>query len=146
MTVTWIIAVLVFSSDYLIKTYLRLNFSFQSLPVIKNIFHITVVFNEGAAFGILRGKTLLLIFISIIFILIFCHILKTEKNKNLLFFIASGMILGGALSNLYDRIVFGFVIDYLDVRIWPVFNLSDTCISVGVGLLILQSCLKHKRI
>ena len=145
MKVTWIVATLIFLSDYLIKDYLRLNFSFQSIPVIKNIFHITIVFNEGAAFGILQGKTFLLIIVGIVFISIFYWILKSEKNKNLLFFIAAGMIFGGAVSNLYDRIVLGFVVDYLDFRIWPVFNLSDTCISVGAGLLILQSFLKNKK-
>ncbi|MCK4917291.1 MAG: signal peptidase II [Candidatus Omnitrophica bacterium] len=145
MKVTWLITILVFLLDYLIKNYLRLNFSFQSLPIIKNIFHITIVFNEGAAFGMLRGKTHLLIVIGIIFLSIFYLILKSEKNKSLLFFAASGMIFGGAISNLYDRIVLGFVVDYLDFRIWPVFNLSDTCISVGAGLLILQSIHKHKK-
>ncbi|MCK5494388.1 MAG: signal peptidase II [Candidatus Omnitrophica bacterium] len=145
MKVTWLITTLVFLLDYVIKNYLRLNFSFQSLPVIKNIFHITIVFNEGAAFGMLQGKTPLLIVIGIIFLSIFYLILKSEKNKSLLFFVASGMIFGGAISNLYDRIVLGFVVDYLDFRIWPVFNLSDTCISVGAGLLILQSFHKHKK-
>ena len=146
MKVTWLIATLIFLLDYLIKNYLRLNFSFQSFPVIKNIFHITIVFNDGAAFGMLRGKTPFLIIVGIIFLSIFCLILKSEKNKNLLFFVASGMIFGGAMSNLYDRVILGFVVDYLDFRIWPVFNLSDTCISVGAGLLILQSFHKHKEI
>jgi signal peptidase II len=137
--IVWIIAAAVFSLDFFIKRYLAINFSFQSIPVIKNIFHITVVFNAGAAFGILKGKTSFLIYASLIFILIFLFFMRSENKKNLFFAVGCGLILGGAFSNLYDRIFIGFVIDYIDLRIWPVFNLSDTCICVGVGLLILDS-------
>ena len=58
--------------------------------------------------------------------------------------ISYGLILGGAFSNLFDRIWYGYVIDYLDLRVWPVFNLSDTAITVGVGLFLLNS-LKIRR-
>ena len=141
MRLTWILATAVFLSDFLIKTYLRINFAYQSIPVIKNIFHITVVFNEGAAFGILRGRTNFLIYLGVIFILFFFFLMKKEKEKSRLFLVVCGMILGGALSNLCDRIFFGYVIDYIDLRVWPVFNLSDSCISVGVAVLIWQSFL-----
>ncbi len=138
------IAVAVFVADFLIKTRLLQNFSQGSLPVIKNIFHITLVTNKGAAFGILQGKTELLISIGIVFIIIFFLIAKKDIKKSLTLAIAFGLILGGAASNLYDRIFLGFVVDYLDFRIWPVFNLSDTSICIGVGLIILSSFRKSK--
>jgi len=52
---------------------------------------------------------------------------------------AYGLILGGALSNFLDRILYGYVIDYIDIRIWPIFNFSDLCISTGVALIIFSS-------
>lgn len=134
-----IVTALVFSVEFLIKTYLRNNFAFQSIPLIKNVFHITVIFNQGAAFGILKGKTQFLIYIGIIFILFLFGCLRKEKNQNLSLFISYGLILGGALSNLIDRIFLGHVVDYIDLRIWPVFNIADSCINIGVFLILINS-------
>ena len=135
----WGIAALVFLFDFLIKGYLRSNLAFESIPVIKNIFHITVVFNTGAAFGVLQGKTNFIIYITLIFILWLFIFLRKEKQVAPRFAICYGLIFGGALSNLYDRIFLGYVVDYIDLRIWPVFNLSDSCITIGIGLLLFYS-------
>lgn len=135
----WIISLIIFLADLFIKKYLASHFACQTIPIIKNIFHITVVFNTGAAFGIMQGNTSFLIYVSIIFILFFLIFMRTEKEKSQLFLAACGMIIGGASSNLYDRLVLGFVVDYLDLRVWPVFNLSDSCITVGAALLFLNS-------
>ncbi|MBD3263985.1 MAG: signal peptidase II [Candidatus Omnitrophica bacterium] len=129
------IASLVFLLDHVIKNYLRTHLSFESIPVIKNIFHITVVFNTGAAFGLFQGKTDFLIITGSVFVVIFFFLVRRERKKSLLFWISCGLIAGGALSNMADRIFLGFVVDYLDFRIWPVFNLSDTAITTGVLLL-----------
>jgi signal peptidase II len=145
--VYWIIGVIaaaIFSADLFIKTFLRQHHAYQSMPVIPGILHLTIVFNKGAAFGILNGQTLFLTCISVIFIIMFTFFIRQENKKNLVFFIACGLIVGGAASNFYDRLVLGYVVDYIDVRIWPVFNLSDTCISVGAGLLFLDSLKKNK--
>jgi len=136
MRLSFVIAALVFLLEFFVKTYLRANLAFQSIPVIKNIFHITVIFNKGAAFGILRGKTNFLVYATVVFILIFILVMKKESKKTAFFYIACGFILGGAISNLYDRIFLGYVVDYLDFRIWPVFNLSDSCITTGAFLLL----------
>jgi signal peptidase II len=133
----------IFLIELLIKNYLRTYHAFESIPIIKNIFHITVVFNTGAAFGILKGKTSFLIYLGLVFMLVFFTALKKEKDKNLIVFISYGLILGGTISNLFDRIFFGYVVDYIDLRIWPVFNLADSAITVGVILLILNY-LKNK--
>lgn len=136
--ITEIVAGVIFFLDLFIKNHLSQNLSFRSIPVIKNIFHITVVLNNGAAFGILKGNYVFLICSSIIFIIVFLVFMIKEKNRGSTFLISCGMILGGALSNFYDRIARGFVVDYIDLRVWPVFNLSDSCISIGVILLCLQ--------
>ena len=133
-----VLALSVFLLDFFIKGYLKDNLAFHSIPLIKNFLHITVVFNTGAAFGILQGYTTLLMYIGIIFILTLFIMIGKDKKRGTLDNVSFGLILGGALSNLYDRIVFGFVVDYIDIRIWPVFNISDMCISIGVIILIIK--------
>ena len=145
MWLSWAIAAAVFVAELAIKTYLRLNFPYASIPLIKNVLHITVVFNTGAAFGILTGKTNLLIYIGIVFILVFFIIISKEKREDRLFLIACGLILGGAISNMVDRIFLGYVVDYIDIRIWPVFNLADSCITTGACLLFLDSFKRRNR-
>ena len=141
----WVVCIItasVFTADFFIKSYIRTQVN-SSIPVIKNIFHITPVLNRGAAFGILQGQTALLAYFGIIFILFFLISIIKGRKKDILFLVSSGLILGGALSNLYDRIILGYVVDYLDIRIWPVFNLSDSCISIGVFLLFIHSFKKN---
>jgi signal peptidase II len=58
--------------------------------------------------------------------------------------VSCGLILGGAISNLCDRITLGYVVDYFDFRVWPVFNISDSCITTGTGLLLIDSFKKTK--
>lgn len=141
-----IVASLIFTADFFIKRYFLFNHSFESIPVIKNILYLTVVFNKGAAFGILRGQTPLLIYTGIIFLLVFLFTVANEQRKNILFLLSCGLIIGGALSNLADRVFLGFVVDYIDVRVWPVFNLSDSAISVGAFFLLLNEFKKPKKI
>ena len=132
-------AAAVFAGDFFLKKYFRLNHPFESLPVITNIFHFSVVFNKGAAFGIFQGQTPFLIGMSVILVILFFTCFHREEDRSIFNAIAYGLVLGGALSNLFDRVTLGYVVDYLDFRVWPVFNLSDTCICTGVGLLIIKS-------
>ena len=117
----------------IIKNSLKIN---ESIPIIKNIFHITYVTNTGSVFGILKGWQLPLIFFSIIVIgFIFYYLDKIkEKERALQAFI--GFILGATIGNLIDRLLFGHVIDFLDFRIWPVFNIADSFLTVSVIFLI----------
>jgi len=137
--VAGITSLIIFFSDFFIKNYLKNNFAYQSIPVIKNILNITVVFNKGAAFGVLKGYSNILVYAGIVFIIMLIVTIKKNARKSMLSMVILGLIMGGAFSNMFDRVVYGFVVDYLDFRIWPVFNLSDTCISIGVGILLLQS-------
>lgn len=113
----------------------------QSIPVIKNVFHITCTLNTGAAFGILKGRSYFFILIAaaaIILILINLRRAKMPPVK-----IALALILSGAASNLIDRLRLNAVIDFLDFRIWPVFNVADSAITVG-AVLLAYSILIHK--
>lgn len=116
----------------------------QSLPVIKGIFHLTLVYNRGAAFGILKNQTPFLIFTSLLAIVLIYIYLKDKRKQYPPFFkFALILILAGALGNLADRLLFGYVIDFLDFRIWPVFNLADSSITIG-ALLLGYAIFKHK--
>lgn len=123
--------------DQITKLIVNNSLSYgQSIPVINNIFHLTYVRNRGAGFGILQGQRELFILITILIItVLFIYRHRTERNRYL--DIAMGLIIGGALGNFIDRIRLHYVIDYLDFRIWPVFNIADSAVVVGVGILIL---------
>ena len=110
-----------------------------SIPVVAGIFNVTLVHNTGAGFGVLKGFSLVFIVVSLLAIIFFIYALK-KHNKLLNNFQRLGVsfILGGTLGNLIDRLRLGYVIDFLDFIVWPVFNVADTFISVGAGLIIIN--------
>lgn len=117
----------------------------ETIPVIKNIFHITLILNTGCAFGLLKNQpTLFFAAISSIAIFfLFYHLMRRRQNL-LISNLPLALIIAGALSNLIDRLRFGYVVDFLDFRIWPVFNLGDTAITIGAALLILRLLIRRK--
>jgi len=115
----------------------------DSIIVIKDFFYITYVRNTGAAWSIFADKTWMLVIISLIIIsFIILYVLK-NKPKNKLEKIGYSMILGGAIGNFIDRIIYGYVIDFFDFYIfgysYPIFNLADTFIVIGVLLLVIYT-------
>ena len=133
--------------DRFLKVWLVSRFDEgEGFAVLPGFFHITRVDNRGAAFGILKnyGSTLLWVsaLCAVVLTLYFLRdIFLSVKNRHEwllthrpLVKSAWSLVLAGALGNLYDRARYGVVIDYLDFRIWPVFNLSDASICVGVFL------------
>ena len=132
----FIITILVIVLDQITKNIVSLNMKVsQSIPLIKNVLHLTYIQNTGAAFGILQNTNTLLIFISLFVIggILFYHdkIPKDKLNQ-----VCFALILGGAIGNLIDRIKLGFVIDFIDFRIWPSFNLADSALTIGVIWLV----------
>ncbi len=121
------------SSKFFVSGKLKLN---ESIPVIKGVFHISLIHNYGAAFGILKNNLPLFIFSAVFAVILISRTLKKNKHQKLsLNNISLSLILAGALGNLVDRLRFGYVIDFLDFRIWPVFNLADSAITIGAVLL-----------
>jgi signal peptidase II len=114
----------------------------QNFDVIDGIFRITLVKNSGAAFGMFQGGRIFLVISSIIasLFLIFIADRMPEEEKRKRFYL--GMILGGALGNLVDRIYPGQVIDFIDMGFgtyrWPVYNLADAAVTIGGILLIIS--------
>ena len=105
-----------------------------SHPVVAHVFHLTLVENQGIAFGLFPGadKSLLVIITLSIAILIAVGLRSAKLPWKT--HVGIGLILGGALGNWIDRIRVGAVIDFLDFRVWPVFNLADSAITIGVCL------------
>ncbi|MBL7151520.1 MAG: signal peptidase II [Candidatus Omnitrophica bacterium] len=133
----FIIVLIILSLDQLTKHVLNINFApGESLPVIKNIFYLTLVHNRGGAFGILKNQTHLFILTSVFAIVLICYSLKEHGRQKISVYVLSlAFILAGAIGNLIDRVFFGYVIDFLDFRIWPVFNLADSAITIGAVML-----------
>ena len=132
-------ALIVIFLDQLTKFLIRKNFQLnESLPIIKNVFHFTYITNTGSAFGLFKGINPFFILFSIaVIMVIFYYIQKIKGNERLLQF-AVGLLLGGTIGNLIDRLVYGHVIDFIDFRIWPVFNIADSAVTVSVILLIVS--------
>lgn len=111
------------------------------ITIIKNFFSITNVYNTGAAFSILEGRT---IFLSILSIIILIMLIKMSKDfiMNRRNIWAFGLLMGGIFGNFSDRLFLGMVRDFLNLKLFgydfPVFNIADTCIVIGVFLLIIS--------
>ena len=127
--------------DIVTKMLIDYNFSLMSRKdIIPNFFAITKVYNYGASWNILTGHVIILIAISIL-ILFLLYLYHKKFLLNIRNIIAFSLLFGGILGNLLDRILYGYVIDFLDFNIfgydYPVFNLADTFIVVGIILLII---------
>lgn len=135
-----LISIIVFILDqiskYFIQNLIPLN---ESIKVIKNFFYLTYVHNEGAAWSLFFKQRLFLIIISIFALYVIIKYLKnfTNNKRNT---IAFGLLIGGILGNFFDRVIFGYVKDFLDFRLfkynYPIFNISDIAIFCGVVLII----------
>ena len=127
----------------LVSNYLILG---QTIKIINNFFYLTYVQNKGAAFSILIGYRYILIIITFIFLYYLYKCIKKQKSLNKLEIISYGLLLGGIIGNLIDRIIYGYVIDYFDFMIFnynfPIFNWADSFIVIGCIILVINSYLK----
>ncbi len=137
-----IIAFIVTFVDQLIKFALgSLLEAGSSISVISGFFALTMLNNTGAAFSILSSSTLFLIFISIFVLILIYFFLIKGKELNRFEKITYGVLIGGILGNLIDRIFRGHVVDYLDFNLFgysfPVFNFADMCIVISIFLIVI---------
>ena len=132
-----IVALLVVVFDQLTKYYVVENFYLgESVPVIENIFHWTYILNPGAAFGMLEGSRWFFVLIAV-GVLGGIWYMKNEINEGgWMMQYGAALFGGGAIGNLIDRARSGLVIDFFDFRIWPVFNVADIAICVGVAMIL----------
>lgn len=134
-------AAILIGIDQLIKvwavSYLSKVGSMQAIPYILNL---TYVENYGAAYGIMSGKTGILIILTSAVIIGMLGLLLSRKVENKLAVGSVALIIAGGVGNLIDRVTRGFVVDYLDINQWfsfPVFNFADCCVVIGTGLLVI---------
>ena len=120
----------------------------SSISVIGDFFSITMLQNTGAAFSILSSSTLFLILISIVALNLIYFFLIKGRELNRFDIIVYGVLIGGIIGNLIDRVVHGSVIDYLDFNLFgynfPVFNFADICIVISIILIIISICKGEK--
>lgn len=120
-------------SKYIVVENMALG---ESIPIIEEVFHLTYILNPGAAFGMFAHNRLFFIAIAVIVIGIIIWARREILASPWEVKAGCGLFLGGAIGNLIDRVRQGLVIDFFDFRIWPVFNIADIAICIGVGLII----------
>lgn len=117
-----------------VTSFMVLN---ETIPVIGNVFHLTYIQNRGAAFSLMEGFRLVLILLPTILILAaMVYMFKNRKSAHPLLLTSLAFIAGGGLGNVIDRLLYGYVVDYLDFRVFPIFNAADIFVCVGCGLLV----------
>ena len=141
----------VIALDYATKLAVLRGFAPGESVAIAPFFNMVLVFNTGAAFSFLAGaqgwQTLFFAAIAIIASVVIVFLINRNRSKNLL---CGGLalILGGALGNLHDRLVYGKVVDFLDFHAagwhWPAFNVADSAITVGAVILIVESFVRRE--
>ena len=135
-----ILAVLLVVADQAVKFAVRSNIDLgQSIPFIPHVLDLTYVQNTGAAFSILQQHTWLLTLTSAVVVLIMCLLIVKGFFKNALGRWAAALVLAGGMGNLIDRVVFGAVTDMFRTTFmdFPIFNVADCCVTIGVPLLFL---------
>lgn len=120
-------------SKYIVVENMALG---ESIPIIEEGFHLTYILNPGAAFGMFAHNRLFFIAIAVVVIGIIIWARREILASPWEVKAGCGLFLGGAIGNLIDRARQGLVIDFFDFRIWPVFNIADIAICIGVGLII----------
>lgn len=150
------VVIIAFIFDFITKKVVMLNMDlYQTIPVIEGLFHLTFVRNTGAAFSLLANidaawKMIFLIGNNALVFLFITGFVFVKRNKLRLLQLPLGLISGGGLGNMYDRIVYGSVVDFLEFSYhghsFPVFNIADICANIGTGwiILILITTKPHK--
>lgn len=143
--VFFLVAAGVVTLDQLTKRAIATHFlPDESRTVIPHVLWLTYVQNTHGAFGFFGTHPLLLALAALAVVLMFYYWYR-QDSATLLTHFAFGMIIGGAIGNIIDRLRFHYVIDFIDLRWWPVFNAADSAISVGVGLLLLRIILYERK-
>ena len=136
----FIIAAVIVGLDQFFKYMVISNISLtDTVEFIKGIINFVYVKNTGAAFGIFAGKTYILSIVSVLVCAALILFMIKNKNKSTILSLSLSMVLGGAIGNLIDRIVRGYVIDYIEPMFidFPVINFADVAITVGAFLLVI---------
>ena len=138
------IIILILILDQITKWLISSNMNLGQAWPEDGIFRIVYVLNTGSAFGMFQGFTGLLTIVSFVGIILIGYLFFRSEDQSGFYKLGLAMILSGALGNLIDRIVNGAVVDFLSVGWWPVFNLADSSISVGMVIFIFSILFLNK--
>lgn len=149
MLVLLISAVIAFS-DQLTKYFVRHHFALaESRPVVNGFFNLTYIRNTGAAWGMLGGQNTMLTLLSLVLLVLMVVFRRSFLSDTWPHRLALGLLIGGIVGNLVDRIRLGWVTDFLDFYIgphhWPAFNIADAAICVGVGIYLITALREGKQ-
>jgi len=135
----YLIAVVVVAIDKLVEVIIIDHVElFQRIHVVRGVFDITHIRNDGAAYNMFSQAPIILIAIpALVMVAGLVYIAYARNRSNPILLIAISMVIGGGLGNLTDRIIKGYVVDYFDIHIIPVFNVADMFICAGCGLLFI---------
>jgi len=141
-----LISIIIIILDRISKLLIINNFNLnEGLTIISGFFNITYVKNFGAAWSILQNKRLFLIIITILSLIFIIYLIYNEKEINKYISMYYGFLIGGILGNFIDRTIYGYVVDFLAFNIFgynfPIFNISDIFIVIGVILILLENFL-----
>ena len=133
----YLIAIIWLVLDQASKYYVMNHFALgESLPVIQNVFHLTYIINRGAAFGMLTNQRWFFLAVAFVLIIVYGFYRKRVNNGPLSLRVGTALLISGAIGNGIDRYVLHGVVDFFDFRIWPIFNIADIGICVGVVCVI----------
>ncbi len=136
----WLAAIVVFGLDQYTKHLVVAGFaSGESRIVVPHLLYWTYVQNHAGAFGLFGSNPWILVGMALAVLAVFWFAFREQAAQSGLVRIAFGAIAGGAIGNIVDRFHYGYVVDFIDLHWWPVFNVADSCITVGVVLLLLSS-------
>ena len=142
----WLISAATLGADQLTKLAVTASFRpGDSLPVLPPVLYFSYVQNTGAAFGMLRGQQAVFVVCSLLIIAWIVREFLAGPRLDAWTRWGYALILGGAAGNLIDRVRFGHVIDFIDLRVWPVFNVGDSAITIGVALLVWHAFFAARR-
>ena len=135
----FVVTGIVFCIDWLSKFYVKLNLSpGASVPIINDFFYLTYLKNRGIIFGLFFPPTISIVVVSGIIIAVLLFFLGRISPKSRWQKISLGLLWGGLLGNFSDRLWDGNVVDFLNFRFWPVFNVADITICMGAVLLFIE--------
>lgn len=131
-------------TKWLVAKYMEIG---ESIPLWNGVFHLTSHRNAGAAFGILQNQRWFFVSITIVIIIGLIVFIWRTGIKQPILSLGLGLVLGGAIGNFVDRLLFGEVVDFFHFKLinFAIFNVADAAISVGVGFVILDTLLDMKR-
>ncbi|WP_184403593.1 signal peptidase II [Geomicrobium halophilum] len=150
MAIYYLLALVIIIIDqftkWLVATGMELG---ESIPVIEDVLHITSHRNAGAAFGMLQGQMWLFFIVTAVAVVAVLYFIHTLGKSSLWYGIPLGILLGGTIGNFIDRLLQGEVIDFIDVYIgtysFPIFNIADSALTVGIIILIVKMFMDERK-